>query len=395
MNLHPLSHRTSSHVLPLLSLAFALGACAPLQQAPLVYTSGVTVGLKVGVSPAQADAFETVIGFKMLDAAYVPVAVSKPDIDGPESSKAKVHEIYGQFGEEITPEAVRQLNAGELEAVKVYLGTSADFSRKKDLMEQANSDYNTAKASLAKSVKADDDARTKVESARKVISGLKDLKISACNLADPTLALSGNDWSKSRISKVKEAVDTCSETLRQSAADGNVDVLKSVQDILKTAQDILANADTQLVTPVTPSTATVTLKELEAKAKSEAKVADANFRRAKGDLEGKEKAAMEALQKLANIRKRDALSVYGSFNGSLDQSVANKGPTIGSKLGKVFSTGVAAQNLTEAAKISATSEAFSQCVVNVKDLAGVMKEEKDKQEFIKQAIEHCSNGAKK
>lgn len=52
--------------------------CAPLQQAPLVYTSSHVIGVKIGVAPTQPESLEAVIGYKDLDAAYAPVAVSNP-----------------------------------------------------------------------------------------------------------------------------------------------------------------------------------------------------------------------------------------------------------------------------------------------------------------------------
>ena len=386
MKLSAPSHSPGRRLVPLLPLMIVLAACAPLQQAPLVYTSGVTIGLKVGVSPTQADAFETVIGFKMLDAAYVPVAVSKPDAEGSGGKSAPVHEIYGQFGEEITPEAVRQLNPGEMEAVKSYLSASADLSEKKFNSDKANADYNATKAEHALAVKADEDAKKRVDDARKAILALKNTSANICDFSDADLGLGTNDWSKVRTTQVKSVVDACVSKLQQGPADASTGLLKN-------AQELLTNANAQLDTPKTPSSRSVYLEVQEAADKRKANEAERRFNDAKVALEAREKSAMEALQKLANIRKRDALSVYGSFNGSLDQSVANKGPTIGSKLGKVFSTGVAAQNLTEAAKISATSEAFSQCVANLKDLAGVLAEDK-REGFIKQAIENCGNGVK-
>lgn len=53
----------------------SMAGCVPLQQAPLVYTSAVSIGLKVGTDTAKP---EISIGLDQVDAAYVPVAVAKP-----------------------------------------------------------------------------------------------------------------------------------------------------------------------------------------------------------------------------------------------------------------------------------------------------------------------------
>jgi hypothetical protein len=363
-----------------------LAACAPLQQAPLVYTSGVTVGLKVGVSPTQADAFETVIGFKMLDAAYVPVAVSKPDANGEvktsDTHSGKVHEIYGQFGEEITPEAVRQLNAGEMEAVKSYLGALKNTTDGQRGQDDATRSHNIA-------VEAGEAAKKRVDEARSAIVGLRSVGMSGCNFATPELGLGASgavDWLKVDQNKVNDAVKACNPLPAANASVADTEGVTNARKLLEKGAQALERYAALSDALNAAQTKEGETKQLLVEAKYKLNIAQA-------DLDAKEKSAMEALQKLANIRKRDALSVYGSFNGSLDQSVANKGPTIGSKLGKVFSTGVAAQNLTEAAKISATSEAFSQCVANLKDLAGVLAEDK-REGFIKQAIENCGNGVK-
>ena len=54
-----------------------LVACAPLQQAPLLYSSKTTVGLDVSTSTTESPGASISIGVKIVDAAYVPVAVSK------------------------------------------------------------------------------------------------------------------------------------------------------------------------------------------------------------------------------------------------------------------------------------------------------------------------------
>ncbi len=56
----------------------ACSACAPLQQAPLVYSSKITVGVDVAGTSTETPGFSFAVGYKQVDAAYVPVAVAKP-----------------------------------------------------------------------------------------------------------------------------------------------------------------------------------------------------------------------------------------------------------------------------------------------------------------------------
>ena len=58
-------------------LCVAISGCAPLEQAPLIYTSTVTFGASTGVNTTETPGFDFSLGYKHVDAAYVPVAVSK------------------------------------------------------------------------------------------------------------------------------------------------------------------------------------------------------------------------------------------------------------------------------------------------------------------------------
>ncbi|TAG03263.1 MAG: hypothetical protein EAZ43_07850 [Betaproteobacteria bacterium] len=75
-------------------------------------------------------------------------------------------------------------------------------------------------------------------------------------------------------------------------------------------------------------------------------------------LGDKPEVAEEEARNLAAVcdEKRDAMSVYGRFDGSTSASGNER--KAGLTAGRVFSTGVAAQNLTAAA----TSEATTACV---------------------------------
>jgi hypothetical protein len=59
-----------------------VSGCPPLQQAPLMYTSKQTLGIDLTTPTAQSPSVTSNLGFMNLDAAYIPLAVSK----GPEST---------------------------------------------------------------------------------------------------------------------------------------------------------------------------------------------------------------------------------------------------------------------------------------------------------------------
>ena len=373
-------------LLSLFLVAQILCACAPLQQAPLVYTSGVTVGVKVGVSPTQADSFETVIGFKMLDAAYVPVAVSKPDSDGADRNKAQVHEIYGRFGEEITPDAVRQLSATETQSVQLYLTAVASFREGQRVANIASKNYDDLKLANEQTIKAIQDAKAAAEEAQRTILALRNTAPGVCNFDNAQLGLGSNQWQDINLSGIRTTLDFCLSNKPAEAAEKDFAALKKASELLK-------NPETQSTNPA----ALLATQKASAKVMEEAlasrTAAEVSVKAAKDTLESREKSAMEALQKLANIRKRDALSVYGSFNGGFNQGVANNGPKIDSKLGKVFSTGIAAQNLTEATKFSVITEAYSNCV-SILNASAAFILESDKAAFIQREIPKCGDGAK-
>ncbi len=69
-----------------------LAGCAPLEQAPLLYTSTVTLGASTGVNANETPGFDFVFGYKQVDAAYVPVAVAK-DGDGDGDVDSKIYDI--------------------------------------------------------------------------------------------------------------------------------------------------------------------------------------------------------------------------------------------------------------------------------------------------------------
>ncbi len=59
-----------------------LGGCAHLEQAPLVYASKTSFGVDVSTASTENPGISMNLGYKQVDAAYVPVAVARKCNDG-------------------------------------------------------------------------------------------------------------------------------------------------------------------------------------------------------------------------------------------------------------------------------------------------------------------------
>jgi hypothetical protein len=92
-------------------------------------------------------------------------------------------------------------------------------------------------------------------------------------------------------------------------------------------------------------------------------------RNAKAATYRQEQAQLSSqLDRNSNSQRLDAYSVYGKFNGNASGNTQGAGLTAG----KVFATGIAAQNLTEFATTA-------DCLANIRFLADMMPEGKDAQ----------------
>jgi hypothetical protein len=79
----------------------------------------------------------------------------------------------------------------------------------------------------------------------------------------------------------------------------------------------------------------------------------------------------------------DSFSVYGSF----DAGGSGEKSALGFNIGKVFSTGVAAQNLTSAAR----SGSVLNCISKVSELSARITDEGKRAEFMLLAAANCKN----
>lgn len=257
-----------------------LVGCSPLQQAPLVYSSKVSVGVDVSATSTETPGVGVTIGYKQVDAAYVPVAVAKkcePLNDVICSGENfKIVPLNGNNKQEDgTTPTEAELSSASAAAAKA----TEEVNRKQDAIAAANTKYETTKK-LA-------------DTADGLAKRVNDL-----NIADP----------KSELASVTADLATANSAKAQLQKDA--EALAAA----KSARDAAA---------------------VESKKTAE------TFQNKLTASKGKNQNA-----------KHDAYSVFGTFNADAATSVGMKQDvTAGLKLGKLFSTGVASQNLTEGMKL--------------------------------------------
>ncbi|WCD78489.1 hypothetical protein [Pseudomonas sp. TUM22785] len=341
----------------LLISLISVSGCAPLQQAPLAYTSAQVVGVKLGIAPTQPETLEAVVGVKILDAAYAPVAVSNPGLkDAASSGKPfnenlyAIKEIYGIYGSQASADtAAKLLTADESEDMKKFLEAQTALSKAKDATKNAEA------------------AKLSTENALVSVKDLNDL-VTPINGCQPIV---GNESISSGLTRLSTCADGAAKEIGERYGIILKDQINQKPDDLK-----------KQVTPLTQS--------LEAAQKSEIDAAKS--------VSSSEAKVKGALEKLANIQKRDAISVYGSFNsdskaGSKSEPTdpnATKNSGVDVRIGKVFSTGVAAQNISEAQKLVAGSAALDVCLQNVPRMTAVLPEA-SKADMTKELLKLCAD----
>jgi hypothetical protein len=279
----------------------ALAGCSSVEQVPLVYVSTTKIGVNVESGSAETPGASIMIGVDLTDAAYVPVAVTR--------------HCSGDTVE------MMQLCVKGLAEIQLIKGRSDDFTendkmRITQLADQAKdlSDkmVNTARTySLALEARAE--ASAQLRAAEHASNLVVELEQERSNLADPATF--------SKDAQLAEARNRASElTQRQST-------LQSV---------------------------------------------DQNLTSARADLDkenGRLKTLMMSFSELIpqrngnSLGQDDALSVFGTFTGKMGGKTGQEtGANV--KLGKSFSTGIAAQHLSKgiADREKAIAERRPECI---------------------------------
>ena len=253
-----------------LSALFFLG-CSPLEQAPLVYSSAATFGVSTGVNTTETLGFDIVLGYRHVDAAYVPVAVAKKSDNC--NSDQKIFE-------------------GMCTVVPIAASKSDLRSRSKPMDESDKKTYLLL--------------QTEIDSLKRNIS-----------------------------------VD-------EASLKSNQENLLSITDASDPNKIRVENTISSLISSVSSQKSNLDVKNNELR----------NFKEEFGIGEYAEDGS-----------KKDAYSVYGSFESNSHWFFESQKSTVSNGLRKVFSTGVAAQTLTEAELIKSSYECFAKAEKMTSDTA--------------------------
>jgi hypothetical protein len=269
------------NTVPFILVAFLAAGCAPLQQAPLVYSSKVAIGVDVSATATEQPGASITIGYKQIDAAYVPVAVAKQCEAAPNRGDC-THSIY----------ELRNISGAN------DVGDSG--------MPQ----------------KMLDDAKQRL-----------------------------NDFKK--VSQEKE--DAAKEVLKAEAIQKE---MRDDRDAFYLANQVaLAKKADELKTEAEVKIPEIRKQKEDAVAKADAAVAQAKARQKKAEEDFNKNFDIAKLTEDLRLvsssnKKADAYSVFGSFDANTTTGAAvgtGGAPKVeaGLVIGKVFSTGIASQNLTE------------------------------------------------
>lgn len=350
-----------------LAAAGVLSACAALQQAPLLYASKATVGLDVSTSTTETPGGSISIGVKIVDYAYVPVAVSKVR---ERPGQGDVHEdivpIVAAYGEGATAAGLDALSDDNKRKLQEYLDAKANDQKlldllkdqqarrqaiesdivavkaeverhKRDIAAQEAAEVQRAQAAAAAAAAAASAAATAASAAPPATDPAPAVTVTLIGVPSATLALA------------RQALQAVEKTLRTREAQ-----LAALDADIKTTRDTLA--ERKLVT-------------------------DRLF-----------KAAAEAVSVL-RTDKTDAMSVYGRFNTQAEVpagAASAPSPSAGLTAGKIFSTGVASQNLTEAVRQEAALAGLAKCVDSVARAASGVSTGAERDAVLRSMASICS-----
>lgn len=271
------------------------GGCAPLEQAPLVYSSTKQFGVGVKSGAPDAPGLDLNIGFRALDAAYVPVAVAKP-CPQVGTCNAAAHDI------------MRITGVNEVSGL-----SSVDEER------------------IASYTKIIDDSLKAIEerSRRKgiIVDQLKEIR----NLGTM----------RGRLA-----------VLEGAAAEVPPRTLTAQEE----SELVQLRAQINRVSALNESDLNAEVAKIDADNAAAGRVVD--------DTRELRKPLLAQRNEQKGDQKSDALSVYGTFNG--DSTGNAQGGSL--KLGNTFSTGIAAQNITQGLRQSAPLKAMQECLSATKHI---------------------------
>ncbi len=304
---------TGLSILSLPILFFFISACQPLQQAPLVYSSTAMVGLDIKSATADQPGFTANIGYKMVDAAYVPIAVAKPCDNNETDCTNDVYKLKQIEGNNNVGNEETDADNTLIDKFKLIIAEKDEADKNRKAAEKKQQEVN-----------------------KTILAILKDLS--------GYQYIREVDQREAAIKTLQNEVDNLNQEIDQlNKGDKNDTTLQDIADKQR-KKDNLFLLKNNLI----------------------------DYKKAKTDFSTADNAVKIADEKIKNFNmhklasalkqmneKTDAYSVFGSFEGNTNVGGERNANV---KLGKVFSTGVAAQNLTEGLGKYYTKMSSTKCV---------------------------------
>ena len=306
-----------------------LVACAPLEQAPLVYSSKNQIGVGVSAGTPDSPGLDITIGYKGLDAAYVPVAVSKPC----QEDKNCTNEL--------------RLISGGNKASDSEIADRSTIALKRDKIERLESSIITNRNAIAE-----------LESVEKSLSQIEEIR--SKKISDLTKRIT-NDGSEQDKILIVEKENFEKEIVRLNLLNPNNLTKQDISDLITSKR-------------------------------SKNKIDESNIENLSADI----KLIESQLDRSSNNTKQDAYSVFGSFTGNANANVKPSGGegAAGLSLGRLFSTGVAAQFLSEKVGDSYLHGQRSMCVEKFEKTAEKQTDPAVAEKIMSGAIAFCKGSAK-
>ena len=287
------------------AIALLVSACTHLEQAPLVYTSRTALGVDVSAGTADSPGLSMTVGYKQVDAAYVPVAVARACTDTSSQQCANgsyALQVIGGSSENGNSTGGR--DASE-EAAQAEVNAFADlYQQSVDAANQAQQQQRAASVgvdSLRMQIEPLTSRQRQFEQRK---SELMDLKARATALVSaPTL---GDEVVLAEIQAKIGEIEPLELKPNELAT------LRSLEGQLDTANTGLVKANADLA----------------------AKQAEMGRRRA---------LLAQKRDAISQLNRQDSYSVFGSFETQSKSGVSEL--SVG--IGKVFATGVASQNISD------------------------------------------------
>lgn len=307
--------------------------CAPLQQAPLVYSSKVAVGVDLSAAMTETPGFSIGLGYKQVDVAYVPVAVAKSCSNTDNVCSGATYQLMALQGSNTIDSGNEDSEANQAAAKKLI------------------DDVQKASAALSERISAEQLAQQVAQASNDVVTRLK---AELSPLQD----------------KSKELVFPAEQTAR----------INALVDIEIPRAEIKAKQATSDL---------VVAKDATERARAQVQSFNVDqLARATKIVRGSDK-------------KGDAYSVFGSFDGATRAGVTTgTGTTTTSSgdasliIGKVFSTGIASQFLTQGMRdyyANMASERVAAKVVECLRMVLADAELKKSDAARKEAMEMCNS----